>query len=327
MKLKSISLTVALFLLLAACQSETNSKDILDWNTGKNITKNMSKNGVNELSGLHWSPALNRLYAIQDNGGLHILQMDTVKGKLRQIAHLEGLGGPEGVTQVTDNPDEFYTIDEKSCEIRRYTHADDFSSLTMVGSWNLKAAPSNMTLLNNEGPEGIEFVPDRYLKHFVSSITGKPYRSAKGMNGLLFIAHQEKGLIWVYDVNPLKNNDFAFVGTYRSSRDESCDLAFDRSTGLLYMLHNASRNYLEATDLSTTVEGGAYRFVTTREYLIPKVPGNDNIEGFALSPEQGTGSSCNAWLCRDVDSHEKGKDRKDCLRWFKGFDAAQGSKK
>lgn len=326
MQLKNISLISVLILSLAGCQSETNGKDILDWNTGKNITKSMSKNGVIELSGLHWSPALNRLYAIQDNGGLHVMQLDTVKGKLKQIGHLEGLGGPEGITQVSDNPDEFYTIDEKSCEIRRYAHGEDFSSLNLVGSWDLKAAPSNMTVLNNEGPEGIEFIPDRFLTHFVSSLTGKPYRSTKGMGGLLFIAHQAKGLIWVYDVNPLQSNDFVFVGRYRSSRDESCDLAFDRSAGMLYILHNAKRNYLETTDLTTELTDGDYRFVTKREYFIPDVSGNNNIEGFALSAEFGTGSICNAWLCRDVDTHEKGKNRKDCLRVFKAFDAVQKSK-
>lgn len=326
MNVPIITLISAMLLVFAGCHSEPNSKDTIEWTTGKNMTKNMSKNGVVELSGLHWSPALKRLYAIQDNGGLHVLQLDTVKGKFQQIAHFEGLDGPEGITQVTDNPDEFYTIDEKSCEIRRYTHADDFSSLAMACSWNLKAAPSNMTVLNNEGPEGIEFVPDRFLKGFISSITGKPYRSTKGMHGLLFVAHQEKGLIWVFDVNPNKSNDFNFVGTYQTSREESCDLAFDQSTGLLYILHNTKHNYLEVTDLTTEVSGDHYRFVTKREYSISKAPGNNNIEGFALSTKFSTGATCNAWLCRDVDIHEKGKDRKDCLRWFKGFDAVQGNK-
>ncbi len=323
MKQKNILPFLAVLITLVACQSANSEKDTIDWTLGKNMTKNMNKNGVIELSGLHWSPALNRLYAIQDNGGLHILQLDTLKGKFSQIAHIDGLGGPEGITQVDNNPDEFYTIDEKSCEIRRYSHADDFSALKLDCSWDLKAAPSNMTVNANEGPEGIEFVPDSFLKDFISSETGKPYHSTKGMHGLLFIAHQEKGIIWVFDVNPAKNNDFAFVGKYKTDKNESCDLAFDRSTGLMYILHNSSNNFLEVTDLSTESSFGSYKFVRKHEFNISDPTGSKNIEGFALTPKLGNGIHGYAWLCRDIGSHEKGKDKKDCLRWFKKFDTEE----
>ncbi|MEI2422326.1 hypothetical protein V6O07_18745, partial [Arthrospira platensis SPKY2] len=97
------------------------------------------------------------------------------------------------------------------------------------------------------GPEGISFVPDNWLQTsgFVSSQTGQPYTSTKGMGGLMFIAHQDGGFVWVFDINPNQTNDFLYVGKYKTSRTESCGLSFDSSTGMLYILHNVGDNFLE----------------------------------------------------------------------------------
>lgn len=286
----------------------------------------MSKKGVFELSGLHWNPAFNRLYAIQDDGDLRILQLDTTTNTFSQIAHIKSLGRPEGVTQVEMNANEFYTIDENTCEIRRYTNNESFLSVTLANKWNLKAPPSYMTVTDNEGPEGIVFVPDSYLKAigFISSETHSTYISTKGMHGLFFIAHQKKGLIWVYDINPAENDDFAFVGKYKTDRNESCDLSFDRSTGLMYILHNIGHNSLEVTDLSTKSVFGDYKFVRRQEHAVPNPTGSKNIEGFAIAPKFAADIPGNVWLCRDIDNKEKYRDRKDCLRWFRHF-AAEGS--
>jgi len=312
--------------MLAGCHSEKQDWKSQTWSSGNNITKCISKKGAFELSGMHWNPDLNRLYVVQDNGALRILQLDTTTEKFSQLAHLKLSGGPEGVTQVDNNANEFYVIDEKTCEIRRYTHGGDYLSVTLANKWNLKAPPSNMTVKGNEGPEGIEFVPDSYLKAigFISSETNQKYISTKGMHGLIFIAHQEKGLIWVYDVNPSKNDDFTFVGTYKTDQNESCDLAFDRSTGLMYILHNIGNNSLEVTDLSTESFLENYKFVKKQEYAVPNPSGSQNIEGFAISPKFADGLQSNVWLCRDIAANEKGRDRKDCLRWFRHF-AAEGT--
>ena len=171
--------------------------------------------------------------------------------------------------------------------------------------------------------EGIVFVPDKYLAAvgFVSSETDEVYTSKKGMGGLIFIAHQKKGLIWVFDVNPDKDGDYAFVGKYKTNRDESCDLAFDRSTGLLYILHNTHGNSLEVTDLSTRSGTKRRKFVMKNEYRIPNPDRNINIEGFAITPKFADVTHVSVWLCRDVDKKEKHSLRKDCLRWFTPFDA------
>jgi hypothetical protein len=110
-----------------------------------------------------------------------------------------------------------------------------------------------------------------------------------------------------------------FVGKYNTNRSESCDLAFDQSTGLLYILHNIEGNRLEATNLSSTIIGNDRKFNVVNEYFLPFPTGNINFEGFALSEKCPTTNQVSAWLCRDVSSSEGTVLSSDVLRWFSPF--------
>ncbi|MBK8601317.1 MAG: T9SS type A sorting domain-containing protein [Flavobacterium sp.] len=298
------------------------------WSTATNLTTIMDAGGVTDLSGLHFNPTNNRLYAVQGDGRLRVLQWNTTTNTFAQIANEAIDGGPEGITQANLYANEFYTIDENNYEIRRYTHTPNFSTVTEFKHWNLLNAPSPMQDTGNIGPEGITFIPDSFLSSigFVSQQTGQLYTSVKGLGGLFFVAHQDEGNVWVFDVNPNTNNDFAYVGKYQTNHEESCDLAFDRSTGLLYILHNiAGNNRLEVTNLSTTFNGAARKFVYSKDYLITNPTGNnDNIEGFALTPKCPETGITSAWLCRDVENNESQSTQEDALRWFPTF-IADGS--
>ncbi len=298
------------------------------WSTATNLTSIMDAGGVTDLSGLHFNPTNNRLYAVQGDGRLRVLQWNTTTNTFAQIGNKAIDGGPEGITQANLYANEFYTIDENNYEIRRYTHTTNFSTVTEFKHWNLLNSPSPMQDTGNIGPEGIVFIPDSFLSSigFVSQQTGQLYTSVKGLGGLFFVAHQEEGMIWVFDVNPNTNNDFAYVGKYQTNHEESCDLAFDRSTGLLYILHNiAGNNRLEVTNLSTTLNGAARKFVYSKDYLITNPSGNnDNIEGFALTPKCPETGITSAWLCRDVENNESQSTQEDAIRWFPTF-IADGS--
>ena len=293
------------------------------WSTATNLTNIMDTGGVTDLSGLHFNPTNNRLYAVQGDGRVRVLQWNTTTNSFIQIGNKVIDGGPEGITQANLYANEFYTIDENNYEIRRYTHTANFSTLTEFKHWNLLNSPSPMQDTNNSGPEGIVFIPDSFLSSigFVSQQTGQLYTSVKGLGGLFFVAHQDGGNIWVFDVNPNTDNDFAYVGKYQTNHPESCDLAFDRSTGLLYILHNiAGNNRLEVTNLTTTLNGAARKFVYSKDYLITNPTGNnDNIEGFALTPKCPETGITNAWLCRDVEASESSSTRQDALRLFTNF--------
>src|SRR6478672_9358012 len=101
------------------------------WNAADNLTAAMDADGIAELSGLHWNPVTNRLYCIQNDGHLRVLQMDASAMGFTQIANKTLSGGPEGVTQVNFSANEFYVIDENNYEIQKYTHSASFSSLTL----------------------------------------------------------------------------------------------------------------------------------------------------------------------------------------------------
>lgn len=296
------------------------------WPNGINLTPIMDAAGVNDLSGLHFNPANNRLYAVQNDGRVRVLQWNAIDSNFTQIANKAIDGGPEGITQANLAANEFYTIDENNYEIRRYTYTSNFSSVTEFKHWNLLSAPSPMEDTGNTGPEGIVFVPDSFLSAvgFISQQTGQLYTSTKGLGGLFFVAHQDGGYVWVFDVNPNTNNDFAYVGKYKTNREESCDLAFDRSTHLMYILHNISaNNKLEVTDLTSSMVSGERKFTVINEFALPDTnDDNDNIEGFALVPKCETNSIAGAWLCRDVGNNDASSILQSALRWFNPFAAA-----
>lgn len=316
-----------LFFIFFACVSNAQQPwPSENWSTATNLTSVMGSSGLLELSGLHWNPVLNRLYVVHGDGRLRVLQLNTTTNTFTQIGNRVLSGGPEGITQADYNADKFYVIDENTYLIKQYSHLPSFGSVTLTASWNLLNAPSPMQDTGNTGPEGITFVPDANLAAagFVSSVTGQPYTSTKGAGGLFFISHQDGGYIWVFDLNPNESGDFAYVGKYQTGRDESCDVAFDRSTGLLYILHNTGSNYLEVTDL-TLAPVSATKFNTVSEYYLSNPSdGNINIEGFAITPKCESLITGSAFLCRDVEADESNNAKFDAIRWFNPF-AADGT--
>ncbi|NMH27894.1 T9SS type A sorting domain-containing protein [Flavobacterium silvaticum] len=295
------------------------------WSSAENLTAQMSASDLTDLSGMHWNSQNNRLYLVQNNGKLRVLHLDASDGTFTQICNKNIDGDIEGITQADLSENAVYVIDEGGFKIRKYTHTANFSSVSEVRHWNLLNDPSPMNDTGNYGPEGIVFIPDSALQqlNFKSSVSGSPYTSVKGMGGLMFVANETQGYVWVFDLNPSVNNDFAYVGKYKTSREESCELTFDASTNLLYILHNIDDNYLEVTDLSFTTISGQAKFNTVAEYHLPDPTGdNNNIEGFAMTPKCNDANLSYAWLCRDAESDEDDDVIEDVVRVFSLFDAA-----
>lgn len=292
-----------------------------NWNAATALTSVMSTAGILELSGLHYNPELNRLYAVQGDGRVRVLELNTATNTFTQIANKAIADGPEGITQADFSANEFYTIDENNYEIRKFTHTANFSTVTLSKQWNLLASPSPMQNTENTGPEGIAFVPDANLAAigFKSPLSGLPYISQKGAGGLFFIAHQSGGYIWVFDVNPNVSNDFAYVCKIKSNRAESCDLAFDRTTGLLYILHNVGANFIEVSDLDTyinTTQNEPQLHMVSEYFVSNPSDGNKNIEGLAITPKCPTTGVASLWLCRDVGTGDALAMQQDVIRWF-----------
>lgn len=288
-----------------------------NWDVATNLTTIMSPSGVEGLSGVHYNATKNQLFMVQDNGRLRIIQFNNQTGNHLQLTDRNLGGDLEGITQINDQDNEFWVIGENEYLIQRYQYNANYSSVTVVRSWDLLLPQSGMTE-TTDGPEGICFVPDSFLVDagFISSVTGETYSSQKGMGGLIFIAHQNQGLIWVFDINQNVNNDYVLVGTYNTNRQESCGLSFDRSTGLLYILHNIDNNYLEVCDLSVSQTGAEYTLNMLQEFNVTlPTNGGKNIEGVAVSPKCDMPNSQTVWLVRDVS----GVQSVNALKEFRPF--------
>lgn len=289
-----------------------------NWDVATNLTTIMSASGVEGLSGVHFNPVKNQLFLVQDIGRLRVIQLNNQTGNHLQLTDRNLGGDLEGITQINDEDNEFWVINENDYRIERFQYNANFSTVTLVRSWDLLLPQSGMSASNDGGPEGICFVPDSFLTQsgFVSSVSGAAYTSQKGMGGLIFIAHQVLGQIWVFDINQNVNNDYVLVGKYNTKRLESCGLSFDRSTGLLYILHNIDNNYLEVCDLSVAQVGQEYKLNSVQEFNV-SIPtnGGKNIEGVALQPKCNDTQNPTLWLVRDVSGNQSA----NALKQFRPF--------
>jgi hypothetical protein len=224
-------------------------------------------------------------------------------------------GDLEGICQVDYMKDLVYLMVERENKIREYD-VSDYGKAILKNEWDVSEHVPRRKA--NVGSEGITFVPDRWLKKAgFTDGDGKPYSSKGGMGGLMFIAHQDGGGIYVFDLDVGKTT-FQYVGVYKSSRKESCGLEFDRSTGLLYIWHNIGDNFLEIAKLSSYQDGNDRRLITIAEFIGPK---KGNLEGIAISPAD-TGKKKQQVLFVDDDNQDGA-----ALMWFRQFDPSESIKK
>ena len=264
------------------------------------------------LSGAHWNEATRTLWVCTNGPGRFWALVPDGRGGFAvardgdQVGEFSAPGDLEGITQADPQDQTVYVMVEGADLIRRY----DVSTLgrpVLVNEFSIGAhVPANNGWA---GSEGITFVPDAALqaRGFVDA-RGERYVSRHGMGGLMFVAHQAGGGVYVFDLDP-SNNGVHFVGSYLTNRGESSGLEFDRSTNHLYVWHNTGSNYVEVGDLTSVVDGGRRRLNVVREFVGPK---RGNLEGIALSPVAlGRG-----WFFAVDDDNQDGA----ALMWFQQFD-------
>ena len=219
---------------------------------------------------------------------------------------VSGAGGDfEGICQVDYNEASVYIMTEVVDLIKKY-NVSVYGTFTFVREWDVSDYVPAYD--GTRGSEGITFVPDEWLTYynFVDG-NGNPYpASVNGMGGLMFVCHQNGGRVYVFDLSPTSST-VTFVGAYKTRRDESADLEFDRSNGHLYIWHNTGDNYLEVTTLSSYVNGERY-LTPIAEFLSPK---GGNLEGIGILPA----SDSNNWCLITDDSNQDGA----ALMWFRSF--------
>lgn len=279
--------SIAIFILILGLFFMRNAMASEDWPaeswTESTVLTWLDSDFATNLSGAHWNDTTETLWVClngpgkfwaiveDENGGF---QVDTKDGRRGEF---NIPGDIEGITQVDLEDPSVYVIVEGQDLIRRYD-ISTYGQAVLVDEYNISA---HMPTSGGSGSEGIAFVTDEFLSlnGFVDE-NGAPYVSQNGMGGLMFVAHQNGGRIYVFDLVP-DSGDFDFVGSYKTSRAESSGLEFDRSSGNLYIWHNTGPNYVEVTDLTSFVgTGGARYFNTLKEYYGPR---SGNLEGVAIT--------------------------------------------
>lgn len=278
-------LSLILFILL--CPGFANGVDPWPgepWQQSQIIT-NLDDNFVANLSGAHWNGVTRTLWVCVNGPGSFVAIVEDGVGGWK-VANQDGKRGEfspggdlEGLTQADLAEPSVYLLAEGEDVVRKYD-VSVLGTVKLLKSWSLKP---HVPTSGGSGSEGIAFVPDVWLRSsgFVDK-NGQPYASKLGMGGLMFIAHQNGGRVYVFDLSTT-TSDVLFVGSYVTSRSESSGLEFDRSTGRLWVWHNIDANYLEVVSLASDAQpDGSRRLHQFVEYAGPK---GGNLEGFAMSPE------------------------------------------
>lgn len=240
-----------------------------------------------DLSGAFWNPVTRRLWVCRNGPGslskIWVLRENGAGGY--QIDYNNGLRGEwtgfgdlEDVTQANLSENTIYIIVEGEERIKAYD-VSIYGIGVLRNTWN---TTPYLPLSGGSGSEGLCFVPDASLQAagFVNQ-SGQPYISQNGMGGLMFVAHQNGGKIYAFDLNR-SNSSFSFVGSYRTSYPESAALAFDQKSGLLFILHGAGYNRLEVTTLGSTQVCPDRRLNQVISFGTPPGGGGLNMEGIAL---------------------------------------------
>jgi hypothetical protein len=274
------------------------------WQQAENLT-GLSSAFTNNLSGAHWNPNTRTLWVCLNGPGKFWALTEDGNGSFEIDGEWYPGGDLEAITQVDLDDPSVYVMVEGQDKIRRYDVTDQ-GVVSLMTEWNIGAyVPTS----GGAGSEGITFVPDAWLvaNGFVDR-HGDPYASQNGMGGLMFVAHQNGGRVYAFDLDP-DSGGYDFVGGYVTSRGESSGLEFDRSSGTLYVWHNTGGNFIELTDLSSFVRpDGQRQFVSSEEYNGPK---GGNLEGIAVTP---VSSGDDAIFITD-DNNQNGA----ALMWFREF--------
>ncbi|MBN2310171.1 MAG: SdiA-regulated domain-containing protein [Candidatus Hydrogenedentes bacterium] len=273
------------------------------WTSATDLTALNPSGWASNLSGAFWNPDTRRLWVCTNGPARFWALNEDGLGSFQLEREYAGTGDLEGITQFSTVGDKVFVIDESARILRAYLVDTGAASDT----WTLSDIPD----WGNSGPEGIAFVPDSWLAQsgFVDG-NGDAYpqsvHGASGFGGVLFVAVQTNG--WVYAFDLRTDGTQTFVGRYLTSRSESCELAFDPSNGRMFILHNTAGNWLEVTDLTSTLSGSDRKFNTLFEI---QVPSGSNIEGFALTPAAYSSAPGDHWCFFTDDSNVDG-----ALRWF-----------
>lgn len=231
-----------------------------------------------DMSGACHDPVSGKLWLCRNGGrgGSKVWRLAPRNGSWFIEREWAGFGDCEALCIPTPaEPNTLFTLDESSNSVQEW----DLSGTGQIlkRTWNLSSwVPAYGGGL---GLEGLCVVPDASLTQagFVDG-SGNPRVSALGMGALTFVAHQNGGRVYVFDLSRA-NSSIQFVGSFLTQHPESAELCFDATLQRLFVLHGDNFNDIEVVKLSSQAVAGGRRLdrVLTYDY-----PGSANFEGFCV---------------------------------------------
>lgn len=240
-----------------------------------------------DISGAHWNNNTKTLW-VSDNKEEFVSSLIESDETFIVDKSFHVTGDLEGITQAIDDS-VLYVMDEDG-----YIRAIDAFSGNSITTWDISADLPDSGDDGKDGPEGITFIPDTWLSAsgFVDSngnaYAASQYPNKAGFGGIFLVAHQNGGGIYAFDL--ANDGSYYYIGQYDTLREESSGLAFDRSTGILYISHNIDGNTLEITDLQSLEKADVREFISKAEFTAPNT---SNLEGFAIKPTLNEDNSLN----------------------------------
>jgi len=162
-----------------------------------------------DLSGAHWNPVTESLFVVINKPG-KLVRLERTNGVFTVTGNYFLYGDLEAVTQRDTKEEYAFVLDEKGHRINKVRWDGATSAFVEMG-WDIR--PYLPKYKKRQGPEGMAFIPNRSLRD--SNFTdpqGKPRGAKNGLGGLMFVAHQFDGRIYVFDLS-VKGNDLDFVGS------------------------------------------------------------------------------------------------------------------
>jgi hypothetical protein len=167
--------------------------------------------------------------------------------------------------------------------VLRYDVTAAGTTLSAAQEWNLTAdLPATGA---NLGFEAITWIPDAHLvaKGFVDQSSGHAYDPAEFPghgDGLFFLALEATGQIYAYALN--SDGTFARLATIASELTTVTDLQYDPDEQLLWA---SCDNTCSGRHTVLQLDQGSGAFAVTGRHERPAHLGNNNNEGFAVTPD------------------------------------------
>ncbi|HPI12428.1 MAG TPA: hypothetical protein PLK63_15385, partial [Catalimonadaceae bacterium] len=282
-----------------------------NWQNSVNLTS-LDPLLTANLSGAYWNEQTRRLWVCVNNPGTVFCLRKKEGANSWVIDSISGVpcrysvgGDVESICQANEGDSTFYVTEESTSTISRFkVKANGQIQLLLT----FTTTPHLPAYVNGLGAEGLAFVPDFWLirNGFVKS-NGELYTGSSAMGGLFFVAHQNGGQLYAFDLLPATGG-VVFIGAYKTARTESSGLEFDRSTGHMFIWHNIGNNFIEVTDLRSSPSGTGRQIRKQVEFTGPKV---GNLEGIAFTPA----CSNQNWYFATDDANANGA----ALMWFRQF--------